>query len=113
MLDYRAYEGYLVKRLVWICLGVLSIAFGVTMVFLYPFTHPFLEELGRAAVVIMPILVLQPFGGIWMLYQAIRYEAKPLPYLFLIAFVPFSYIWYYIEKVKPRKEARTKGVEAI
>ena len=101
------------KRLVWLCLGVLSFAFGLTMVFFYPFRNPFLEEIGTAAVVIMPILFLQPFCGIWMLYQVIRYEVKPLPYLFLIAFVPFSYIWYYIEKVRPRKEARTKGMQAI
>lgn len=101
------------KRLVWICLGILSFGFGLTMVFFYPFRHPFLEEIGRGAVVIMPILFLQPLCGIWMLYQVVRYEAKPLPYVFLVAFVPFSYIWYYVEKVRPRKEARTKGMETI
>ena len=101
------------KRLTWICLGTLSFAFGLRMVFFYPFRHSFLEETGRAEVVIMPILFLQVFCGIWMLYQVIRYEAKRLPYVFLIAFVPFSYIWYYVEKFRPRKEARAKGMEAI
>ena len=96
----------MVKRLVWICLGILSFAFGLTMVFFYPFKHPFMEEIGRAAVVIMPILFLQPICGMWMLYQAIRHEAKLLPYVFLVAFVPFSYVWYYIERVRPRKQAR-------
>jgi hypothetical protein len=87
-------------------LGILSFAFGLTMVFFYPFKHPFMEEIGRAAVVIMPILFLQPICGMWMLYQAIRHEAKLLPYVFLVAFVPFSYVWYYIERVRPRKQAR-------
>jgi len=78
----------------------------MTMVFFYPFKHPFIAEIGRAAVVIVPLLFLQPFCGIWMLYQVIRHEAKPMPYVFLVAFVPFSYVWYYIERVRPRKRAR-------
>jgi hypothetical protein len=92
-----------VKRPVWICLGILSCAFVLTMVFFYPFKHPFIEEIGRASVVVVPILFLQPICGMWMLYQAIRYEAKPLPYILLVAFVPFSYVWYYFERVRPRK----------
>jgi hypothetical protein len=95
-----------VKRLVWICVRILSFAFGLTMVFFYPFKRPFIEEIGRAAIVIMPIMFLQPFCGMWKLYQAIRYEAKPLPCVFLVAFVAFSYIWYYIERVRPRKQKR-------
>jgi hypothetical protein len=38
-----------------------------------------------------------------MLYQAIRYEAKPLRYVLLVAFVPFSCVWYYVERYRPRK----------
>lgn len=97
------------KRLVWICLGTLSFAFGLTMVFFYPFKHPFIVEIGRAWIVIMPILLLQPVFGIWMLYQAIRYEVKPLPYVLLIAFVPFSYVWYYVERVRPRHRLARKA----
>jgi hypothetical protein len=89
----------------------MSFAFGLTMVFFYTFKHPFIEEIGGVAVVIMPILFLQPFCGMWMLYQAIRNEAKPLPYVFLVAFVPFSYIWYYIERVRPRKQACTEDLQ--
>jgi hypothetical protein len=81
----------------------------MTMVFFYPFKHPFVAEIGRAAVAVMPLLVLQPFFGIWMLYQVIRHEAKPLPYVFLVAFVPFSYVWYYIERVRPRNRVARKA----
>jgi hypothetical protein len=90
-------------------LGILSFAFvalAVTIVFFYPFKHPLNDELGSASVVILPFLALQPLCALWMLYQAIRYEAKPLPYFLLAAFFPFSYIWYYSERVRPRKRAR-------
>src|SRR5215472_14429632 len=90
------------RKIVWICLGVLSTSLGLMMVFFYPFRHPLLQELGGTAVVIVPILVLQPFLGAWMLYQAVRYEAKPVPYFFLAAFVPFCYVWYYVERYRPR-----------
>ena len=103
-------EEYAVKRLVWICLGVLSFAFVLTMVFFYPFKHPFIEEIGRAAFVIMPILFVQPICGMWMLYQVIRNEAKPMPYILLVAFVPFSYIWYYMERVRKRRRAIAEGL---
>jgi len=73
------------------------------MLVFYPFKHPLVEELGRSAVVIMPILTVQLFFGLWMLYQAIRYEARPLWYVLLVACVPFSYVWYYFERYRPRK----------
>jgi len=98
-----------VKQLTWICLGVLSFAFGLMMVFFSPFKHPLIDELGRAAIVVMPLVLLQPFCGLWMVYQAIRYEAKPLPYLFLVACVPFSYVWYYIERARPRNRLARKA----
>jgi hypothetical protein len=91
------------RKLVWACLGVLSFLFGMTMLFFYPFKHPLQQELGRSAVVVMPILMVQPLFGIWMLYQAIRHETKPLWYVLLAASVPFAYVWYYVERYRPRK----------
>jgi hypothetical protein len=76
------------------------------MVFFYPFKHPFHEELGRAAVVIEPIMMLQPFCALWMVYQAVRHEAKPSSYIVLAIFVPFAYVWYYIERFRLRKQTR-------
>ena len=73
------------------------------MLVFYPFKHPLQQELGRSAVVIMPILMVQPLFGLWMLYQAVRYEAKPLCYVLLVACVPFAYVWYYVERYRPRK----------
>lgn len=39
-------------------------------------------------------------GAIWMMYTVIRYEAQPLPFVAL-AFVPFSFLWYYFVRYKP------------
>jgi len=70
---------------------------------LLPFKHPLHEELGRASAVIEPLLMLHPFGVLWMLYQTIRHEPKPLPYAALAFCVPFAWVWYYFERVRLRK----------
>jgi len=90
------------KKVAWI-LGILWVSLAVTMVFFYPFNHPLHEELGRASAVIEPILMLHPFGVLWMLYQTFRHEPKPLPYAALAFCVPFAWVWYYFERVRPRK----------
>jgi len=40
-------------------------------------------------------------GAVWTVYQALRYEQRPGPYL-LMAIVPFSFVWYYFGRYKPR-----------
>ena len=97
------------RKLVWTCLGIVSFIFGMMMVFFYPFRHPLDEELGRSAVVIKPILMVQPVFGFWMVYQVIRHEAKPFWYLLMAASVPFSYVWYYVERYRPRKSKVLTG----
>ena len=91
-----------VRTAVWICLGVFSVTFAVIRAYFCPFCRPLLEELGTTKYVVVPILILQPFGGIWMLYRSIRYESKPLQYILLAVFVPFACVWYYVERVRPR-----------
>ena len=41
-------------------------------------------------------------GAIWMLYVSVRFEQRPLP-LVILAFVPYSFLWYYFERVRPGK----------
>ncbi len=43
-----------------------------------------------------------------MLYMAVRYEAQPLPMMFL-AFVPYAFLWYYFERVRRGKLMRQIG----
>ncbi len=37
-----------------------------------------------------------------MLYIAVRHEKHPLKFI-LLAFIPYSFIWYYFECVRPGK----------
>jgi len=83
----------------------LAVASTTTVCFLlfsYPFKLPLYEELGFARYVVEPIIIISPFCAMWMAYQAIRHEPKPLPYVVLAMFVPFAFVWYYIERVRPR-----------
>ena len=48
-------------------------------------------------------------GGIWMIYRAVRYERHPLAKI-LLAFVPYSFLWYYFERVRPRKHLKRHGI---
>jgi hypothetical protein len=41
-------------------------------------------------------------GCLWMLYQAVRYEIRPVRFV-LLAFLPFSFVWYYFERYSRRK----------
>ncbi len=41
-------------------------------------------------------------GTLWMLYQAIRYEERPLRYG-LLSLLPFLFVWYYVERYKKRE----------
>ncbi len=44
-------------------------------------------------------------GALWMLYQAIRYEIRPLVFCFL-SIIPFSFVWYYYERYIKRQGVR-------
>jgi len=46
-------------------------------------------------------------GFLWMLYQAARYERRPSKYI-LLAFVPFSFAWYWVRRY-PRRPPRAFG----
>jgi hypothetical protein len=48
---------------------------------------------------------IPPLGGFWMMYTAIRYEKRPLPFL-LLAFLPFSFVGYYFERVRGKRPFR-------
>jgi hypothetical protein len=39
---------------------------------------------------------------LWILYQAARYEIRPLRFV-LLGFLPFSFIWYYYERYSRRR----------
>jgi hypothetical protein len=45
--------------------------------------------------------VCGPVGAFWMLYDCARHKKTPFRY-FLFAFVPYAFVIYYFERVRPR-----------
>lgn len=43
-------------------------------------------------------------GSLWMLYTAIRHEKHPLGCTLLAMTFPYMFVWYYFERVRPRKQ---------
>jgi hypothetical protein len=103
---------YPIKRALWLSAGAASIAITWAIV-IYPYGHTLNDDqLTRLIIVAAPIWVLQPFGSLWMLYQAVRHEAKPFFYVLLTLFVPFAFVWYYVERVRPGKQT-SKGLGKV
>ena len=50
-----------------------------------------------------------PLGRLWMGYMAIRYEKNPFPMLLPALFVPFTFVWYCFERVRPGKSRRKRN----
>ena len=48
------------------------------------------------------LFTIPPVGAFWMMYMSIRHEKNPLPML-LLAFIPFTFVWFYFERVRQRK----------
>ncbi len=51
------------------------------------------------------LFAVPPIGAFWMMYMSIRHEKSPLP-LVLLAFIPFTFLWYYFDRVRPGKVGR-------
>ncbi len=82
------------KLLLWILLGFVVAGFAFWAMIADGPDNPFLISL------VVVVFGVSPIGAFWMLYMAIRYEARPLP-MMLLAFVPYSFLWYYFERVRP------------
>jgi hypothetical protein len=46
--------------------------------------------------------ICAPVGALWMLYDCSRQEKQALAY-FILAFFPYAFVWYYFERVRPRR----------
>jgi hypothetical protein len=44
---------------------------------------------------------VHPFGAFWMIYECSRREKVPLGFV-LLAFVPYTFLWYYFERVRKK-----------
>ena len=58
--------------------------------------------------VVMVFFMGCPIGSYWMLYKAIRYEKRPLPFV-ILALIPLAILWYYFERIRRRETHATSG----
>jgi hypothetical protein len=88
------FRGGKMKTLLW---GLFFVVMsGVLFLGYQEFWRP-----GPAAVVGIAILYgVHPFGALWMAYKCLRYERRPLPLVLFALLVPFSFLWYYVERVR-------------
>ena len=96
--DHReglSHFGTVVMRLLlWILLGLGGTALAAWMV-----TGPWFPTSPVAMVLAFAFFGAPSLGGFWMVYMVIRHEKSPAP-MIALAFVPFSFLWYYFERVK-------------
>jgi hypothetical protein len=85
------------KLFLWVILGIVVLGLAAWMI-----TVPGPPR-GPVLFLFVIIFAVPPVGAFWMLYQVIRYEKQPLPLILLAFFVPFVFLWYYFERVRPRK----------
>src|SRR5437773_557837 len=45
-------------------------------------------------------------GGYWMIYDSVRYERRSWPYAVCSLIIPYSFVWYYFERVRKRSSAQ-------
>lgn len=57
---------------------------------------------------VVALFVIPPLGAFWMMYMSIRYEKSPLP-MVLLAFIPFTFLWYYFERVRADRLRRNRN----
>lgn len=84
------------KQLFWVLLG-----FSVTGLAFWMITMPGVRQSPPLMLLLIMVFVVPPFGSFWMMYMSIRLEAHPLK-MILLAFVPYTFVWYYFERVRPR-----------
>ncbi len=72
-----------------------------------PDTHPVTLFL------FITLFAVAPLGAFWMMYTSIRYEKKPLPMVILAAFVPFAFLWYYFERIRPGKVRKDREFASL
>lgn len=51
------------------------------------------------------VCMVMTVGVFWMMYFSIRHEKRPWR-MILLAVVPYAFLWYYFERVKPRRHAK-------
>jgi hypothetical protein len=92
-----------VKPAISIILAVaLNVAMGWTVI------GPFHTNTLFRLLIVVTLIVVANLGTFWMLYFAIRNEKHPLLYV-VIAFIPYSFLWYLFSRVNTEKNGTASG----
>ena len=95
------------KLVLWVMFGIAALGLAAWVV-----TAPGPPTGPLAFIFLVGLFGVPPLGAFWMLYQVIRHEKNPGP-LMLLAFIPFTFLWYYFERVRPGKhKTRMPSVQA-
>lgn len=90
-------------RLLWLVSGPAAVAV-LFMLLIGPYDLP--NAVFFALTEILPLVIaIGNVGAIWMIYQAIRYEVRPLHFVLIALFLPLSSIWYFFERFAKRRGA--------
>lgn len=85
------------KNLLWIVFGFAVIGVGAWLI-----TVPGPPR-GPMLLLLVLLFAVPPVGAFWMMYQVIRHERQPFFLIAMALFVPFAFLWYYFERVRPGK----------
>jgi hypothetical protein len=88
------------RNVVWGVVLACATCFAVRVVL-----GPWLPKANLVIGLVFLFFMGQPIGAFWMLYHCFRYEARPLPFVF-IACIPYGFAWYYFERVRGRPAPR-------
>lgn len=89
------------KLIGWVLLG-----FTISGVAFWIVTNSSVPPNPLITVLFVLIFSIGPIGAFWMMYMSVRHEDHPIPML-LLAFVPYSFVWYYFEHVRRKKTNTT------
>jgi hypothetical protein len=89
------------KLLLYVAGGFVAMGLAVVLITRGqpPNSHPAL------LIAFVALFGVPPVGAFWMMYMSIRHEKNPLP-MILLAFIPFTFLWYYVERVRPKTVSR-------
>ena len=93
------------KIILWILAG-----FVVTGLAFYAVMSPWYPKNPAAEFLAVIFFCAPSAGAFWMLFTAIRNERSPVR-IVLLAFLPYAFLWYYFERVRPGKH-RTRAMTA-
>lgn len=52
---------------------------------------------------LIAFFIFAPIGSLWMLYDCAVREKPPVLYYLMALFLPYAFVWYYFDRVRPRQ----------